>query len=115
MSRDAFIVEAVRTPIGRGHREKGIFREVHPAELLGRTFVELLGLALTASAWYWLVRTRLPVHPVAAFLGSLLAGFGLGMFTAIFGALVSPAHTTAAAFLVLLAVLVLRPKGLAAR
>jgi len=28
---------------------------------------------------------------------------------------VSPAHTTAAAFLVLLAVLVLRPKGLAAR
>ncbi|MBD3784496.1 MAG: glycosyl transferase, partial [Micrococcales bacterium] len=41
--------------------------------------VELLGLALTASAWYWLVRTRLPVHPVAAFLGSLLAGFGPGM------------------------------------
>ena len=36
--------------------------------------------------------------------GSLLAGFGLGMFTALFGALVSPAHTTAAAFFVLLAV-----------
>ena len=34
--------------------------------------------------------------------GSLLAGFGLGMFTALFGALVSPAYTTAAAFLVLL-------------
>ena len=31
--------------------------------------------------------------------GSLLAGFGLGMFTALFGALVSPAYTTAAAFL----------------
>ena len=43
--------------------------------------------------------------------GSLLAGFGLGMFTALFGALVSPAYTTAAAFLVLLAVLVLRPRG----
>ncbi len=47
--------------------------------------------------------------------GSLLAGFGLGMFTALFGALVSPAYTTAAAFLVLLAVLVVRPRGLAAR
>ena len=47
--------------------------------------------------------------------GSLLAGFGLGMFTAFFGALVSPAYTTAAAFAVLLTVLVLRPGGLAAR
>jgi branched-chain amino acid transport system permease protein len=47
--------------------------------------------------------------------GSLLAGFGLGMFTALFGAFVSPAYTTAAAFFVLLAVLVLRPKGLAAK
>ena len=42
-------------------------------------------------------------------------GFGLGLFTALFGALVSPAYTTAAAFFVLLAVLVLRPRGLAAR
>jgi acetyl-CoA acetyltransferase family protein len=42
---DVYIVEAVRTPVGRGHREKGIFRDVHPAELLGRTFVELLGRA----------------------------------------------------------------------
>jgi branched-chain amino acid transport system permease protein len=47
--------------------------------------------------------------------GSLLAGFGLGMFNALFGALVSPAYTTAAAFLILLAVLVLRPRGLGAR
>ncbi|CAN5913218.1 branched-chain amino acid ABC transporter permease [soil metagenome] len=47
--------------------------------------------------------------------GSLLAGFGLGMFTALFGALVSPAYTTAAAFLILLTVLVMRPRGLAAR
>lgn len=36
------IVEAVRTPVGRGSREKGIFGEVHPADLLGRVFVELL-------------------------------------------------------------------------
>lgn len=38
----AFIVEAVRTPIGRGHAEKGGFRDIHPADLLGRTFVEVL-------------------------------------------------------------------------
>ena len=47
--------------------------------------------------------------------GSLLAGFGLGMFTALFGALVSPAYTTAADFLLLLIVLVARPRGLASR
>jgi len=38
-----------------------------------------------------------------------------GLFTALFGALVSSAYTTAAAFFVLLAFLVLRPRGLAAR
>jgi acetyl-CoA acyltransferase len=42
---DVYIVEAVRTPVGRGHAKKGIFRDVHPAALLGRTFVELLGRA----------------------------------------------------------------------
>ena len=47
--------------------------------------------------------------------GSLLAGFGLGRFTALFGALVSPAYTTAAAFALLVAVLVMRPRGLGAR
>jgi branched-chain amino acid transport system permease protein len=47
--------------------------------------------------------------------GTLVASLGLGMFTAFFGALVSPAYTTAAAFAVLLAVLVLRPGGLSAR
>ena len=47
--------------------------------------------------------------------GSLVAGFALGMFTAFFGALVSPAYTTAAAFAVLLGVLALRPQGLMAK
>ncbi|MBM6405129.1 glycosyl transferase [Phycicoccus sp. CSK15P-2] len=41
--------------------------------------VELLGLALTASAWYVLFRRRLAVHPALAFLGAALAGFGPGM------------------------------------
>lgn len=44
--------------------------------------------------------------------GSYFAGVALGLFTAVFGALVSPAYTTAAAFLVLIALLVLRPGGL---
>ena len=47
--------------------------------------------------------------------GSLLAGFGLGLFTAFFSTLVSPAYTTAAAFGLLLLLLALRPQGLAAR
>ena len=52
---------------------------------------------------------------IGSVTGSLIAGLGLGMFTALFGALVSPAYTTAAAFLLLLAVLVMRPQGLAAK
>jgi acetyl-CoA acetyltransferase family protein len=36
--REVVIVEAVRTPIGRGHREKGWFRDIHPATLLARTY-----------------------------------------------------------------------------
>jgi acetyl-CoA acetyltransferase family protein len=36
------IVEAVRTPIGRGHAEKGYYRDVHPNELFGAALVEVL-------------------------------------------------------------------------
>jgi acetyl-CoA acyltransferase len=41
-SRDVVIVEAVRTPVGRGHREKGYYRDVHPVDLLARTLNGLL-------------------------------------------------------------------------
>ncbi|HEX6916603.1 MAG TPA: DivIVA domain-containing protein, partial [Phycicoccus sp.] len=41
--------------------------------------VEVLGLALTAGAWYWLFRRRLAVHPAAAFLGAAFAGFAPGL------------------------------------
>ncbi|HVR52681.1 MAG TPA: branched-chain amino acid ABC transporter permease [Pseudorhodoferax sp.] len=51
---------------------------------------------------------------IGSVTGSYIAGVALGIFTALFGALVSPAYTTAAAFLVLIAVLVLRPRGLSA-
>src|ERR671933_558383 len=36
--REVVIVAAARTPIGRGHPEKGVFKDVHPNELLGATY-----------------------------------------------------------------------------
>jgi branched-chain amino acid transport system permease protein len=51
---------------------------------------------------------------IGSVLGSYVAGLALGFFTAFFGALVIPAYTTAAAFAVLIAVLVFRPSGLGA-
>jgi branched-chain amino acid transport system permease protein len=46
--------------------------------------------------------------------GALSVGFGLGIFTALFGAYVSPAYSMAAAFAVLLVFLVIRPTGVKA-
>jgi len=40
--REVVIVEAVRTPIGRGHKEKGYYKDTHPADLLGKTYTELI-------------------------------------------------------------------------
>jgi acetyl-CoA acyltransferase len=40
--REVVIVEAVRTPIGRGHAEKGYYKDIHPTDLLGRTYLALL-------------------------------------------------------------------------
>ena len=34
--REVVIVEAVRTPIGRGHKEKGYYKDTHPNALLGK-------------------------------------------------------------------------------
>src|SRR3954452_23220557 len=36
--REVVIAAAARTPIGRGHHEKGVFKDVHPNELLGATY-----------------------------------------------------------------------------
>jgi acetyl-CoA acyltransferase len=41
-SREVVIVEAVRTPIGRGHPEKGYYKDVHASDLLGRCFTEVI-------------------------------------------------------------------------
>jgi acetyl-CoA acyltransferase len=43
--REVVIVEAVRTPIGRGHKEKGYYRNTHPNELLGACFSEVIARA----------------------------------------------------------------------
>src|SRR4051812_49189072 len=40
--REVVIVDAVPTPIGRGHREKGYYKDTHPADLLGKTYTEVL-------------------------------------------------------------------------
>ncbi|HXS48368.1 MAG TPA: thiolase family protein, partial [Solirubrobacterales bacterium] len=39
--REVVIVEAVRTPIGRGHAEKGYYKDVHPSNLLAKVYGEL--------------------------------------------------------------------------
>jgi len=43
--REAVIVEAVRTPIGRGHPQKGYYKDLHPSNLLARTYAELIARA----------------------------------------------------------------------
>src|SRR5215831_4839643 len=40
--REVVIVEAVRTPIGRGHREKGYYKDTHPNKLLAKTYTEVI-------------------------------------------------------------------------
>jgi acetyl-CoA acyltransferase len=40
--REVVIVEAVRTPIGRGHPEKGYYKDTHPNELLGKCYSQVI-------------------------------------------------------------------------
>ena len=41
-NREVVIVEAVRTPVGRGHEEKGYYKDTHPSNLLSKTYKELI-------------------------------------------------------------------------
>ena len=43
--REVVIVEAVRTPIGRGHEEKGYYKDTHPSNLLAKTYTEVIDRA----------------------------------------------------------------------
>ena len=40
--REVVVVGAVRTPVGRGHPEKGYYRDTHPNELLARCYTEVI-------------------------------------------------------------------------
>jgi acetyl-CoA acyltransferase len=40
--REVVIVEAVRTPIGRGHPEKGYYKDTHPNALLAKCYREVI-------------------------------------------------------------------------
>jgi acetyl-CoA acyltransferase len=40
--REVVIVEAARTPVGRGHKEKGYYKDTHPNELLGAAYKAVL-------------------------------------------------------------------------
>src|SRR6478672_2418871 len=40
--REVVIVEAVRTPIGRGHEQKGYYKDVHASNLLAKAYAELI-------------------------------------------------------------------------
>jgi acetyl-CoA acyltransferase len=42
VGREVVIVEAVRTPIGKSHPDKGYYRDTHPNELLGKTYTEVI-------------------------------------------------------------------------
>jgi len=63
-TREVVIVGAVRTPIGRGHLEKGYYRDVHPATLLATTLTELLD------------RTAVPAAEVEYVIGGCVQQFG---------------------------------------
>src|SRR6476661_3240713 len=43
--REVVIVEAARTPIGRGHPEKGYYKDVHPSTLLAKNFKDVVDRA----------------------------------------------------------------------
>src|SRR2546423_4981508 len=42
---EVVIVEAVRTPIGRGHEEKGYYKDTHPSNLLAKTYTGVIDRA----------------------------------------------------------------------
>jgi acetyl-CoA acetyltransferase family protein len=66
--REVVIIEAVRTPVGRGHPEKGYYKDVHPNELLGRCFTEVID------------RAGIPAETVEDVVGGCVQQYGEQMF-----------------------------------
>jgi branched-chain amino acid transport system permease protein len=94
----------------------GIFAFEGAAVALAAIFVAPRTPILTSMGFEEVIITFVVVvlGGIGSVVGSYVAGLAIGLFTAFFGALVSPAYTTAAVFVVLIAVLVVRPGGLAA-
>src|ERR671931_2118299 len=66
--REVVIVEAVRTPIGRGHPEKGYYKDTHANELLGKVFTEVIE------------RAGIPAEAVEDVIGGCVQQYGEQMF-----------------------------------
>ena len=66
--REVVIVEAVRTPVGRGHPEKGYYRDTHPNELLARCYREVIE------------RAGIPAEEVEDVVAGCVQQFGEQMF-----------------------------------
>jgi acetyl-CoA acyltransferase len=66
--REVVIVEAVRTPIGRGHKEKRYYKDTHPNELLGRCYTEVIE------------RAGIPAQDVEDVITGCVQQFGEQMF-----------------------------------
>jgi branched-chain amino acid transport system permease protein len=94
----------------------GIFAFEGAAVAFAATLVAPRTPILTSMGFDHVVMTFVVVvlGGIGSVLGSYVAGLGIGVFTALFGALVSPAYTTAAVFALLIAAMVLRPGKLAA-
>lgn len=94
----------------------GIFAFEGAAVAFAATLVAPRTPILTSMGFEQVIMTFVVVvvGGIGSVRGSYLAGLGLGLFTAFFGALVTPAYTTAAVFALLIAVMVLRPGELGA-
>ncbi len=67
-AREVVVVEAVRTPIGRGHPEKGYYKDTHPNELLGKCFTEVIE------------RSGIPAEEVEDVISGCVQQYGEQMF-----------------------------------
>jgi len=94
----------------------GIFAFEGAAVAFAATLVAPRTPILTSMGFDQVVMTFVVVvlGGIGSVRGSYVAGLAIGLFTAFFGALVSPAYTTTAVFALLIAVIVLRPDKLAA-
>jgi branched-chain amino acid transport system permease protein len=93
----------------------GIFAFEGAAVALAATLVAPRTPIITSMGFDEVIMTFVVVvlGGVGSVAGSYFAGLALGIFSAFFGALIGPTYTTAAAFLIMIPIMVLRPGGLA--